>query len=66
MALPDETHCTHWRRPSPYLIEMPEWKFWYSPLVSEGITNAKDNLQPQVKAIIDGFEVTLQQDSGFQ
>jgi len=30
-------------------IEMPAWQFWYSPLVAEGITNAKENMQPQSK-----------------
>jgi len=35
-------------------IDIPAWSFWYSPLVAEGITNAKDNLQPQAKpALID-------------
>lgn len=35
-------------------IELPDWKFWYSPLVAEGISNAKENMQPQAKpALID-------------
>ncbi|NOS98891.1 MAG: nonribosomal peptide synthetase MxaA [Methylotenera sp.] len=29
--------------------QLPAWHFWFAPLVSEGITNAKDNLQPQYK-----------------
>ncbi len=35
-------------------VNVPVWHFWFSPLVAEGITNAKDNLQPQYKpALID-------------
>ena len=30
-------------------VDIPTWSFWYSPLVPAGITNAKDNLQPQLK-----------------
>ena len=30
-------------------IDVPAWPFWFSPLVTEDITNAKDNLQPQQK-----------------
>lgn len=30
-------------------IEIPAWGFWYSPLVAEGISNAKENMQPQSK-----------------
>lgn len=28
-------------------IKVPVWHFWFSPLVAEGISNAKENLQPQ-------------------
>jgi len=28
-------------------IKVPAWRFWFSPLVAEGINNAKENLQPQ-------------------
>lgn len=30
-------------------IKVPAWNFWFSPLVAQGITNAKENLQPQYK-----------------
>jgi len=30
-------------------IQAPTWSFWFSPLVAEGVTNAKGNLQPQYK-----------------
>jgi mxaA protein len=30
-------------------IKVPAWNFWFSPLVAEGIPNAKENLQPQYK-----------------
>ncbi len=30
-------------------IDVPVWRFWYSPLVAEGISNAKAHMQPQVK-----------------
>jgi len=33
-------------------IELPAWKFWYSPLVAEGISNAKENMQPQSKPVL--------------
>lgn len=33
-------------------INVPAWHFWYSPLVSAGIKNAKDQLQPQYKAAL--------------
>jgi mxaA protein len=29
---------------------LPAWHFWFSPLVAEGILNAKENMQPQYKA----------------
>lgn len=30
-------------------IDIPAWHFWYAPMVPAGITNAKDNLQPQFR-----------------
>ena len=33
----------------PLAIDIPEWRFWYSPLVPSGINNVKENLQPQYK-----------------
>jgi len=30
-------------------IDVPAWRFWYSPLVAEGLTNAKAHMQPQAK-----------------
>lgn len=33
----------------PLSVEMPAWSFWFSPLVSEGLKNAKQHLQPQYK-----------------
>lgn len=30
-------------------IDIPAWHFWYAPMVPVGITNAKDNLQPQFR-----------------
>lgn len=29
---------------------LPAWNFWFSPLVAEGLSNAKENMQPQYKA----------------
>lgn len=35
-------------------VELPKWRFWFSPLVSADITSAKNNLQPQHKpSLID-------------
>jgi len=35
-------------------IKVPAWHFWFSPLVAEGVSNAKENMQPQFKpALID-------------
>jgi mxaA protein len=51
MALPDE-HLALIGGSKTLLIDIPAWRFWYSPLVAEGITNAKDNLQPQAKAAL--------------
>jgi mxaA protein len=33
-------------------VQLPAWGFWFSPLVAEGISNAKENLQPQYKATL--------------
>jgi mxaA protein len=53
MALPDE-HLALIGGAKALSIDIPAWRFWYSPLVAEGIANAKDNLQPQAKpALID-------------
>lgn len=53
MALPDE-HLAFIGGAKALSIDIPGWRFWYSPLVAEGITNAKDNLQPQSKpALMD-------------
>ena len=53
MALPDE-HFSLIGGAKSLSIDIPKWRFWYSPLVSEGVTNAKENLQPQAKpALID-------------
>jgi mxaA protein len=35
--------------PNNITIDIPAWRFWYSPLVAEGITNAKNLMQPQIK-----------------
>ena len=48
MMLPDE-HLELLGGAKVLSIDIPVWSFWYSPLVAEGITNAKDNLQPQAK-----------------
>lgn len=29
---------------------LPAWHFWFSPLVAEGLSNAKENMQPQYRA----------------
>lgn len=53
MTLPDE-HLSFLGGAKALSIDIPAWRFWYSPLVAEGVTNAKDNLQPQTKpAMID-------------
>ena len=49
MALPDEHLALIGGGAKALSIDIPAWRFWYSPLVAEGITNAKDNLQPQAK-----------------
>lgn len=51
MALPDE-HLALIGGAKTLAIDIPAWRFWYSPLVAEGITNAKDNLHPQAKATL--------------
>ena len=38
-------------------IEIPAWHFWYSPMVPAGITNAKDNLQPQFRPTLIDLQV---------
>jgi mxaA protein len=45
---------------------LPAWHFWFSPLVAEGLSNAKENMQPQyraslvdVSAIKIGFWISL-------
>lgn len=30
-------------------VNLPVWRFWFSPLVPKGISNAKENMQPQFK-----------------
>lgn len=30
-------------------VDIPAWHFWYSPMVPAGITNAKENMQPQLR-----------------
>lgn len=51
MALPDE-HITLKQGEKALTIDIPAWKFWYAPLVAESITNAKENMQPQLKAAL--------------
>lgn len=51
MALPDE-HITLKQGEKALTIAIPAWKFWYAPLVAEGITNAKENMQPQMPAAL--------------
>ena len=51
MTLPDE-HLAFLGGAKALSIDIPAWRFWYSPLVAEGITNAKDNLQPQAKPVL--------------
>jgi mxaA protein len=53
MQLPDE-HMALTGGAKALTIDIPAWKFWFAPLVAEGVTNAKDNMQPQSKpALID-------------
>jgi mxaA protein len=35
--------------PNSVAVDIPAWRFWYSPLVAEGVTHAKDMMQPQIK-----------------
>ena len=51
MQLPDE-HLALIGGAKALSIDIPAWKFWYAPLVAEGITNAKDNMQPQSKPVL--------------
>jgi len=48
MKLPDE-HLQLIGGSKSIVIDLPAWSFWFSPLVAEGIKNAKENLQPQQK-----------------
>jgi mxaA protein len=53
MQLPDE-HMALTGGAKALSIDIPAWNFWFAPLVAEGVTNAKDNMQPQSKpALID-------------
>lgn len=38
-------------------IKVPAWNFWFSPLVADGISNAKENLQPQFKPTLVDISV---------
>lgn len=35
--------------PKALRIDVPAWRFWFSPLVNADLTNAKANIQPQIK-----------------
>ena len=48
MQLPEETFVLTGGTKD-FWIKVPAWHFWFSPLVAEGLSNAKDNLQPQYK-----------------
>lgn len=48
MQLPEETFALTGGAKA-LSIKVPAWHFWFSPLVTEGISNAKENLQPQFK-----------------
>lgn len=48
MQLPEE-HLLLTGGEKPLTIDVPAWRFWYSPLVAEGLTNAKAHMQPQAK-----------------
>jgi mxaA protein len=39
------------------VINVPAWHFWFSPLVADGISNAKENLQPQFKPTLVDINV---------
>lgn len=56
MSLPDE-HIALIGGDKALSIDIPEWKFWYSPLVAEGIANAKENLQPQSKPALMNLKI---------
>lgn len=48
--------------PQPLAIDIPTWRFWFSPLVPSGISNAKENLQSQYRpTLIDvsGHQIRL-------
>ncbi len=56
MQLPEETFAlTGGAKVSS--IKVPAWHFWFSPLVTDGISNAKDNLQPQFKPTLVDINV---------
>lgn len=38
-------------------VDIPAWHFWYAPLVPAGITNAKDNMQPQLRPTLIDLQV---------
>jgi mxaA protein len=46
MRLPEETFAFNGGA-HVLSLKVPAWNFWFSPLVPEGLGNAKDNLQPQ-------------------
>lgn len=48
MQLPSE-HLVLSGGTSPASIDIPAWRFWYAPLVAQGIVNAKAHMQPQSK-----------------
>ena len=35
-------------------VNLPAWKFWFSPLAPKGISNAKENMQSQLKPTLVG------------
>lgn len=51
MQLPEEEFAFTGGAKAPS-IKVPAWNFWFSPLVADGLTNAKENLQPQYKATL--------------
>lgn len=48
MQLPEE-HFSLTGGAKALSIVVPAWRFWYSPLVAEGLSNAKAHMQPQVR-----------------
>jgi mxaA protein len=55
MYLPAE-HFSFTGGAQPLDIKVHAWGFWFSPLVADGISNAKENLQPQYKPTL--FDVS--------